>query len=303
MATVQEPVEGAVQEIESTIREVADRVGPAVVGIGRGWGLGSGIVVQPGRVLTTAYNLRHNEVAVTYGDGRREDARVVAVDDTLGLAVLEVDTAELTPLRFPEDLSSLDIGRFVLALANPGGRGLHAAPGFVASAGRPFRGPRGRRLAGAIAHTAPLPRGSAGGPLLDVRGALLAINVLRVDPGLILALPADATMRARVEALVRGERPDPVRLGVAVAPPRVARRLRRAVGLPERDGVLIRAVQEDSPAARARLQRGDLIISAGGRPVDGIDALYEALDRLRTGDRLELGIVRGTEEQTVEVGL
>jgi serine protease Do len=190
----------------------------------------------------------------------------------------------------------------VLALGNPGGRGLRVTPGFVSSPARSFRGPRGRRVAGAIEHTAPLPRGSSGGPLIDTEGNLLGINTVRVDPGLILAIPADASLRERLDAIGRGERPKTVRLGVAIAPPRVARRLRRAVGLPERDGVLIRAVEDDSPAARAALERGDLIVAAGGKDISAVDVLYDALDNARTDGRLELVIVRGTEERTVEVG-
>jgi serine protease Do len=174
-------------------------------------------------------------------------------------------------------------------------------PGFVSSASRSFRGPRGRRIAGAIEHTAPLPRGSSGGPLVDADGRLLGINTVRVDGGLILAVPADASVRGRVETLATGERPKSVRLGVAIAPPRVARRLRRAVGLPERDGVLVRAVEDGSAAERAGLQRGDLIVAAAGEPVERIDALYEALDTARAEGTLELGIVRGTDERSITV--
>jgi serine protease Do len=114
-------------------------------------------------------------------------------------------------------------------------------------------------------------------------------------------VPADATVRERVQALAAGERPKSVRLGVAVAPPRVARRLRRAVGLPERDGVLVRAVEDDSAADRAGLERGDLIVAAAGAPVERIDALYEALDKARADGTLELGIVRGTDDQSITV--
>jgi serine protease Do len=94
-----------------------------------------------------------------------------------------------------------------------------------------------------------------------------------------------------------------VRLGVALAPPRTARRMRRAVGLPERDGLLVRSVADDSPAALAGLERGDLIVSAAGRPLERIDVLYAALDSAAPGDPLELGIVRGTEERAVTVEL
>lgn len=287
------------EEIEAGLRAAAERPGAAVVGLGRGWGVGSGVVVAPGRVLTNAHNLRQDEVTVTFGDGRSEKGRVAGSDPDLDVAVIEVDTGELEPINWPEEQRSPELGQAVIALGNPGGRGLRVTPGFVSSAQRSFRGPRGRRIAGAVEHTAPLPRGSSGGPLVDRDGALLAINTVRVDGGLILAIPADAGLRERVHRLARGEAPRRARLGVAIAPPRVARRLRRAVGLPPRDGVLVRAVEEDSSAARAGLERGDLIVEAGAKPIDRTDVLYEALDGAREAGRLELTIVRGTEERTV----
>jgi serine protease Do len=288
------------QEVEASVQAAVERTGPAVVGLGRGWGVGSGVVIGSGRVLTNAHNLRHDEVTVTFADGRRESGTVAASDPDLDLAVINVDTGDVEAVTWaPEDGEPVSIGRAVLALGNPGGRGLRVTPGFVSSIARSFRGPRGRRISGAIEHTAPLPRGSSGGPLIDAAGRLLGINTMRVDGGLILAIPTDTAVRDRVEALGRGERPVRVRLGVAIAPPRVARRLRRAVGLPEREGVLVRAVEEGSAAERAGLERGDLIVAAGGRELDRVDTLYEALDAARTEGQLELTIVRGTEERTV----
>lgn len=291
----------ALEELENAVQVAAERTGPAVVGLGRGWGVGSGTVIGPGRVLTNAHNLRHPETTVTFHDGRQETGRVAGADSDLDIAVIEVDTAGVEPVEWAAGVESPAIGRAVLALGNPGGRGLRVTPGFVSSTARSFRGPRGRRIGGAIEHTAPLPRGSSGGPLIDTEGRLLGINAVRVDGGLILAIPADATLRERVEALGRGEEPNRVRLGVAIAPPRVARRLRRAVGLPERDGVLVRAVEDESPAATAGLARGDLLVRAGGRELTRVDALYEALDAARPDGKLELTIVRGTEERTVTV--
>jgi len=290
-------------EIESSVQTAVERTGPAVVGIGRGWGRGSGVVLGAGRVLTSAHNLRHDETTVTFGDGRQASGRVLGSDPDLDLAVLDVDTGDAPAADWPEEADPVPAGRAVLALANPGGRGLRVTPGFVASTARSFRGRRGRRISGAIEHTAPLPRGSAGGPLVDVEGRLLGINAVRVDPGLILALPADAAVRERVDALGRGERPKTARLGVAIAPPRVAGRMRRAVGLPEQEGLLVRAVERDSAAERAGVERGDLIVAAGGTPIDGVDRLYEALDAARAGGTLELKIVRGTDERDVIVEL
>jgi serine protease Do len=292
----------AFADIETAIGEVADRVGPAVVGLGRGWG-GSGVVIEPGRVLTNAHNVRHDELTVTFADGRRAEGRVTASDGDLDVAVIEVDTGEVQPIEWAGEDEAPAIGRSVLALANPAGRGLRVTPGFVSSTARSFRGPRGRRIAGAIEHTAPLPRGSSGGPLVDYDGRLLGLNSIRVDGGLILALPADETLRERVQSLGQGEAPKRVRLGVALVPPRVARRLRRAVGLPERDGVLVRAVEEGSPADKAGIERGDLIVLAGDHPLDRIDAVYEALDAVRAEGSIELTIVRGNEERVVAVTL
>ncbi len=288
-------------ELEAQIATAAERTGAAVVGLGRGWGVGSGVVIASGRVLTNAHTLRHEEPTVTFADGRRETGRVAGSDPDLDVAVIDVDTAGVGPVDWPADAEEPAIGRAVLALANPGGRGLRVTPGFVSSIARSFRGPRGRRIAGAIEHTAPLPRGSSGGPLVDTAGRLLGINSVRVDGGLILAIAADAALRESVEALGRGEVPKRARLGVAIAPPRVARRLRRAVGLPEREGVLVRGVEDGSAADRAGLERGDLLVAAADRAIDSVDVLYEALDGARAAGSLELVIVRGTEERTVTV--
>jgi S1-C subfamily serine protease len=307
----------AVTTLQDTIAGAADTVGPSVVGLGRGWGHGSGVVIADGHVLTSAHNLRREETTVSFADGRRESGTVAGVDSDLDLAVLAVDTGDAPAIRWEAPARSGDdpagsdsgagdppaargIGSPVVALANPGGRGLRATLGFVSSGARSFRGPRGRRIRGAIEHTAPLPRGSSGGPLVDAEGNLLGINSLRLDGGLILAVPADAAVKERILLLARGEATEPHRLGVAIAPPRVARRLRSAVGLPERAGLLVRGVEDGGPAARAGVEKGDLIVSAGGTPTESVESLYTALDSVpAAGGNLDLTVVRGTDERTV----
>jgi serine protease Do len=288
-------------QIGSEVRAAAERFGPSVVGLGRGWGLGSGVVLEQGRVLTAAHNVRRDEVTVALADGRRETGRVAGVDADFDIAVIEVDTGVAPPIEWADEAAPA-LGTPVIALANPGGRGLRASFGLVSSTGRSFRGPRGRRIRGVIEHSAPLPRGSSGGPLLDTSGRLLGLNAVRVDGGFILAVPADELLRDRAAALSRGETTGTPRLGVAVASPRAARRMRQAVGLPERDGLLVRAVEEGSPADRAGIERGDLIVAAAGDPVEGIDSLHAALDRA-AGGKLALSVVRGADEQDLEVDL
>jgi serine protease Do len=287
-------------DIGEQVREAAERFGAAVVGVGRGWRVGTGVVIAPNRVLTAARHAGDGGVSVAF-ETETAQGTLVGADRDLGLAVLEVNTGDVEPLEWTEDGVAPTIGTPVVALGNPGGRGLRATLGFVSAGGRTFRGPRGRRIAGAIEHTAALPRGSAGGPLLDLDGRLIGINLLRGEGGLILAVGASG-VREPVERLARGEDVAPPLLGVAIAPPFAARKLRRAVGLPEREGVLVRAVSDGSPADRAGVARGDLIVAAGGRDVDGIDALHGALDEAAEG-KLALTVVRGVEEQELEVDL
>src|SRR4051812_26245108 len=290
------------EEVTQTVREAADSIGPSVVGLGRGWGRGSGVVIAEGSVLTTAHNLRGDEVTVAFADGRRADGRVAGVDPESARAVVSVDTGDAPAVGWgsPDELG---IGSVVVALANPGGRGLRATLGLVSSLGSRLRGPRGRRIRGTIEHTAPLPRGSSGGPLVDSDGRLLGLNAVRMEGGLIVALPADASMRQRAEGLARGEAPVRPRLGVAIAPAHVARRLRSAVGLPERDGLLVRWVEDGSVAGRAGIEKGDLVVSAAGEPVVRVDDLQRRVEAAGADGSLVLTVLRGTDERDVTVAL
>src|SRR5499426_3227343 len=286
-------------EIQASIRQHAEGAGSSVVGIGQRWGVGSGVVLAEGRVLTNAHNVRGDQVTVTFADGRTAEGSVAGHDIDADLAVIDVDTGEAPALPWADGTAS-GVGTPVFALSNPGGRGLRVTFGFVSGIERTFRGPRGRRITGSLEHTAPLLPGSSGGPVLNAAGQLLGINTNRLGEGFYLAIPADEALRGRADALARGESAEAPRLGVAVAPGHVARRLRRAVGLPDSDGLLIREVTEDSPAARAGLASGDLIVAAAGRPMGTPDDLFDALQAAQGGS-IELRIVRGTDERAIQV--
>src|ERR1700722_11664174 len=199
------------------------------------------------------------------------------------------------------DGAPAEVGTPVFALSNPGGRGLRVTFGFVSGVERTFRGPRGRRIIGSLEHPPPLLPGSSGGPVLTAAGQLLGINTNRLGEGFYLAIPADEALRGRVDALARGESVKPPHLGIAIAPGHVARRLRRAVGLPDADGLLIREVGENTPAARAGLARGDLIVAVGGQTVSSVDDLSGALRAAAAGGTVDLTVLRGTEERAVHV--
>lgn len=287
-----------IEELQAAVASLADRVGPSIVGIGRGT-RGSGIVLGPGKILTNAHNLRGDQVTVTFADGRRTVGTVAAFDGDGDLAVIDVDTAGVPALDWG-DGDSLAVGRAVFGAGATRSGGTRVTFGLVSAVAREFRGPGGRRIDGSVEHTAPLAPGSSGGALLDADGRLVGLNTNRIGEGFYLALPANAVLRARVDALSRGEAPRRARLGVAVAPSHVARRLRRSVGLPERDGVLVRGVEDDSLAAAAGIQAGDLLVDAGGRALTDADDLFAALGALELP--FDLKLVRGADEQTVKVG-
>ena len=286
-------------EVGASIRQLAEGAGASVVGVGQRQGAGSGIVLGKGQVLTNAHNVRGDHLTVTFAGGRTAQGSVAGRDIDGDLAVISVDTGETPALPWAGS-GSAQIGEPVFAVANPGGRGLRVTFGFVSGIDRTFRGPRGRRITGSLEHTAPLLPGSSGGPVLDAGGRLLAINTHRLGEGFYLAIPADEALRGRADALARGETETSPRLGVSLTPGHVARRLRRAVGLPDADGLLIGEVAEASPAARAGLASGDLIVAAAGRPVSAPDDLFDALAAARGGS-LELKVVRGTDERTLQV--
>ena len=136
---------------------------------------------------------------------------------------------------------------------------------------------------------------------MDSEGRLLGINTSRVGEGFYLAQVADAALGERLEALGRGESAEGPRLGVGLAPSAVAQRLRAAVGLSDREGLLVRHVEPDSPAATAGLEQGDLLVSAGDRALASPDDLLETLDGLGAGAQLTLTVLRGEQERTVTV--
>jgi serine protease Do len=287
-----------IDDLQGAIQGAAASAGPSVVGIGRHQ-RGSGVVVADGRVLTNAHNLRGDEVTVTFADGRSTVGNVTGVDHDGDLAVISVDTTGAPAITWATD-ASVGIGAVVFGIAASRSAGSRITLGTVSAVGRAFRGPGGRRISGSIEHTAPLASGSSGGALLDGSGHFVGLNTNRIGEGFYLALPADAALRERVDSLASGSSVERPRLGIAIAPAFVARKMRRSVGLPDRDGLLVRGVEDDSPAARAGITRGDLIVAVAGKPVTDADELLDAIAAAK--QPYEILVVRGADDVTVTVG-
>lgn len=289
------------EELEAAAAAANKRGLASVVGIGSRWPSGSGFVLAAGVVVTSAHNIHGESPRVHFPDGSVREATAVNTDRVGDLAVLEVSTEGLSPANFAK--ADPELGTPIFALANPGGRGLRLSFGVVSGKGGEFRGPGGHPITGGFEHTAPLPHGSSGGPVLNFAGDVLGINTKRQGEGLYAALRADDALRLRLEGLGKGEAAVRAYLGVGLLPGEVARRLRAAVGLPERNGVLVQHIDDEGPAAKAGVRKGDLLSKAGGAELSRASDLHRVLATAKPGDSIQLELLRGMEELTVEATL
>lgn len=285
----------ATADLSSSAQSVLATLGGSVVSIGTD-GRGSGLVIAAGKVLTNAHNLRDRTTSVTFADGSAAQGSVVGADEDGDLVVLDVDTGSVAPATWADQLPQA--GDMVFAVSR-GGHRLRISFGMVSSVDVAFSGPRGRQVHGGVEHTASLVRGSSGGPIADAEGRVLGLNTHRTGRGFYVARPIDPALRARIDDLAAGKSVVRPRLGVALAPPEVAAKLRASVGLPPREGLLVRGVEPGGPGANAGIAEGDLLVAAGDTPLASIEALHDALSGV--GETLTLTIVRGIEERTVVV--
>src|SRR5581483_9695771 len=165
------------------VTTVRDRLGGAVVRLGRGARRGSGLVVAENSVIVLAHALAADEVEVTVA-GASARGTLAATDRLAGLALVHAPTGDAAPIAWAQ--ATPELGDVVFALGDPG-TGLRVTEGRVSAAPLSLRG-RGGRLIEGIEHTAPMPRGSGGGPLVNADGALVGLNALRTDPGFLFAI-------------------------------------------------------------------------------------------------------------------
>ena len=285
----------AIDDLSAAAHAVLSEVGGAIVSIGTD-GRGSGLVIAAGKVLTNSHNLRDRTTLVTFADGRAVQGSIAGSDPDGDLVVLDVDTESVTPATWAERMP--EAGDVVFALSR-GGHRTRISFGMISAVDLAFQGPRGRQVHGGVEHTAPLVRGASGGPVTDAEGRVLGLNTHRTGRGFYVARPIDAALRSTIDDLAAGKSVTRPRLGVALAPPEVSAKLRASVGLPERDGLLVRGVDPDGPASKAGITEGDLLVAAGDTPLVSIEALHDALGA--AGGTLTLTVVRGTAERIVVV--
>ncbi len=287
--------------LSDEIAAVVQRVRPAVlhlrtIGRGRG-GTGSGFLcASDGLALTNAHVVQ-GAVAVeaTFHDGRTAVVDVLGTDAATDLALLRVPGSTEPPLALA-DSGTLRVGDFALAVGCPHGLSHSVTAGIISGLGRALPGPDGRSIEDVIQTDAPLNPGNSGGPLLDVEGRVVGIAtaIVPMAQGLCFAVPA-ATANVVLPELHAHGRVVRGWLGVAVNGVEIAPTIAHRLGLPSPRALAVMGVTPGSPAEKAGVQQGDLLLSIGERTIRGVGDLIAGMPRTSIGADLPLRVLRHNE--------
>lgn len=292
----------ALHALDHALATAVAAVGPSVVHVARGHGGGTGIVWSPDLVISSSFHTPdRTEVGIpdATGDGELEhrEATVIGRDPGTDLAVLRVAGGGLTPAVFRE-LETLGVGNLALAIGRPG-RSARASLRAIGVLGPALETPHHGKLDRYIESDRQIPRGFAGGPLIDPDGKVIGMNTRTLLRGADLAVPT-VTLRRVVDELVAHGGIRRGYLGVGAYPAALTGALAQLAGTDE--GALIASLEDAGPGAVAGLYVGDIIIAVAGTPVTGPDTLRAALAS-RPGEEVELALIRGGAKLSLKVTL
>jgi S1-C subfamily serine protease len=284
-----------------TITDVVERVGPAVVRIdvrhrdAARAGSGSGVIVAPdGLVLTNSHVVGGaGRVELMTVDGRQLTARVVGDDPDTDLALVRVDAPVTLPAALLGDSKRLKRGQVAVAIGNPLGFESTVTAGVISALGRSLRARTGRLIDDVIQTDAALNPGNSGGPLVSSQGEVIGINtaVIVGAQGICFAVAAN-TAKFVLGELVRHGRVRRAFIGIGAQQTAIPRRWQLAAGLAQASAATISASEPGSPANRAGLLTGDMIVALDGEPVTGADDLIRLLTGERIGRSVTIDVLR-----------
>ncbi len=266
-------------------------------------GGGSGFVFTPDGLILTNSHVVHDarRIEVTLADGRRMPASSIGDDPASDLAVVRVDEPGLTAAALG-DSQQLRVGQLVVAIGNPYGFQSTVTAGVVSALGRSLRSYSGRLIDDVIQTDAALNPGNSGGPLVDSAGRVVGVNTATILPaqGICFAIGIN-TAKFVASRLLRDGRIRRSFIGVSAQTVPVHRRVVRFYDLAKESGALVLSVEENSPAKRAGLRDGDIIMALEGKPVAGVDDLHRVLTDVRVGVSSSLTVLRRTEKLELKI--
>lgn len=321
-AVAEEPVLAPVTDDElmdsysRTVSSVVERVRPSVVNIrvehtgrerlngGReAGGSGSGFIIAPDGYILTNSHVVHGagRMEVSLADGRVVNAVLIGDDPESDLAVIRINATGLTHVTLA-DSRSVRVGQIAIAIGSPYGFQQTVTAGVVSALGRSMRSQSGRLIDNIIQTDAALNPGNSGGPLLNSRGEVIGVNTAVILPaqGICFAI-ASNTAEFVTAWLIKDGRIRRSWIGVAGQNVPIHTRVVRFHRLAVDHGVLVAGIEPNSPASRADLKEGDVIVGFGDQPVSGIDELHRHLVAASIGKPRKLTIIRHTEKLSLTV--
>jgi S1-C subfamily serine protease len=266
-------------------------------------GTGSGFLFTPDGFILTNSHVVHQAttMAVTDSDGRRYPGHLVGDDPDTDLAVIQIDAPNLQPVSLG-DSQAIRVGQLVVAIGNPYGFQCTVTAGVVSALGRTLRSTSGRLIDSIIQTDAPLNPGNSGGPLVSSKGNVIGVNTAVILPaqGICFAIGIN-TAKFVAGRLIKDGKIRRGYIGVSGQNVPIPRRVVRFHDLPVESGILVASIEPHSPAQRAGLLEGDVIVGYGDRPVAGIDDLHKLLAGETVGVQAPLTILRRAEKRVVSV--
>lgn len=289
------------REYSEALEVLAEATAKSVVKVGPqgdwGWrGGGTGFVSGPDGLVATADHVvrRTRSPRISLSEGKSFDAKVVGRDPFTDVAVLKVDAPNLEHLPFG-DSDNLKLGQLVLAVSNPRGMQPSVTAGIISGVGRTFQGWWGRTIENTVISDIALYPGSSGGPLVNADGQVVGLNIATFPPARSISVPS-ATVKAVIDQIVKEGRVRRAYLGIAGQPIPLASKLAQKASVTQESGILLFSVEDDSPAEKAGLSVGDILVQFDGEVVEDLNDLHRLLTSNLIDKTVEVHVIRGGQK-------
>jgi S1-C subfamily serine protease len=291
------------ETISNEFASAAERAGGSVVAVhARRWMPTSGIEWKKGVVVTVHHGVQRDEdIKVLLDGGRVVSAKLAGRDPSTDIAVLRIEEGSSTTPQLA-DSTSLRLGHLVLALGRTRRGDLVASSGIIGGISGEWRNRRGGNLDQHIRLDLALYPGFSGGPLLNARGEVVGVNTRGLGHGRAVTLPVATVNRVVEELLEKGHIARPY-LGIAMQPVEVPENLRSKLPAETRVGLLVMHVENGGPAEKAGVLLGDVLFEVGGKIVEHVDAIQDSLANAKSGDVLQIRVIRAGEIKPFSITL